>query len=56
MCLFFFAKFEWVHVIDFNYFVANLLKSIFFPFYCILSFGVHVQDMQDSCIGTHLVV
>ena len=25
-------------------------------FYCILGFGVHVQNMQDSCIGTHMSV
>ena len=25
-------------------------------FYCILGFGVHVQNMQDSCIGTHMAV
>ena len=25
-------------------------------FYCILGFGVHVQNLQDSCIGTHVAV
>ena len=25
-------------------------------FYCILGLGVHVQNMQDSCIGTHVAV
>ena len=25
-------------------------------FNCILGFGVHVQNMQDSCIGTHTAV
>ena len=25
-------------------------------FYCILGFGVHVQNVQDSCIGTHMAV
>ena len=29
--------------------------QIFF-FNCILGFGVHVQNMQDSCIGTHVTV
>ena len=28
----------------------------FFFFNCILGFGVHVQNMQDSCIGTHMAV
>ena len=28
----------------------------FFIFNCILGFGVHVQNMQDSCIGTHSVI
>ena len=28
----------------------------FFPFYCILSFVVYVQNMQDSCIGTHVAL
>ena len=28
----------------------------FFFFNCILGFGVHVQNMQDSCIGTHVAV
>ena len=28
----------------------------YFIFYCILGFGVHVQNMQDSCIGTHVAV
>ena len=27
-----------------------------FLFYCILGFGVHVQNMQDSCIGTQVAV
>ena len=25
-------------------------------FYCILGLGVHVQNMQDICIGTHMAV
>ena len=25
-------------------------------FYFILGFGIHVQNMQDSCIGTHMAV
>ena len=29
---------------------------IFIIFYCILRFGVHVKNMQDSCIGTHVAV
>ena len=33
-----------------------LFIYLFFPFYCILSFGVHVQNMQDSCIGTHMAM
>ena len=33
----------------------NLLFFFNF-FYCILSFGVHVQSMQYSCIGTHRTV
>ena len=28
----------------------------FYFFYCILGFGVHVKNMQDSCIGTHMAV
>ena len=27
-----------------------------FFFYCILEFGVHVKNMQDSCTGTHMAV
>ena len=27
-----------------------------FIYYCILDFGVHVKNMQDSCIGTHVAV
>ena len=29
---------------------------LFLIFYCILGFGVHVQNVQDSCIGTHMAV
>ena len=29
---------------------------LFFFFNCILGFGVHVQNMQDSCTGTHVAV
>ena len=36
------------------YLFIFLIKSFFF--YCILGFGVHVQNMQDSCIGTHMAV
>ena len=25
-------------------------------FYCVLGFGVHVKNMQDCCIGTHVAV
>ena len=25
-------------------------------FYCILGFRIHMQNMQDSCIGTHMAV
>ena len=51
-------------VIVYNYTVFYLLYHIFIVliftlvpfFYCILGFGVHVQNMQDSCIGTHMAV
>ena len=33
-----------------------LFYFIFLIFYCILGLGVHVQNMQDSCIGTHMAV
>ena len=29
---------------------------IFLIFYCILGFGVHEQNMQNSCIGTYMAV
>ena len=29
---------------------------LFIYFYCILGFGVHVKNMQDCCIGTHMAV
>ena len=29
---------------------------IFILFYWIISFGVHEQSMQDSCVGTHMAV
>ena len=32
------------------------LVMYFFYYYCILGFGVHVQNMQDSCIGTQMAV
>ena len=35
----------------------DLHPSLFFFFNffnCILGFGVHEQNMQDSCIGTHM--
>ena len=33
------------------------LPPSFLPsFHCILGFGVHVQNMQGSCIGTHVAV
>ena len=37
---------------------TNNTKQLFFflIFYCILGFGVHVQNMQESCIGTHMAV
>ena len=31
------------------------LNFIYF-FYCVLGFGVHVQSMHYSCIGTHMAV
>ena len=37
---------EWFFVYLFNFFI----------FYCILGFGVHLKNMQDYCIGTHLAV
>ena len=30
--------------------------SVVFFFNCILGFGVHVKNMQDCCIGTHMAV
>ena len=42
--------------------LANLLLGISGSrilaifFHCILGFGVHVQNMQDCCIGTHMAV
>ena len=42
-----------------NAFAASLEMIIWFVilfFYCILGFGVHVQNMQDSGIGTHVAV
>ena len=42
----------------FRFISLNLLKSpqgIFF-FNCISGFEVHVKDMQDCCIGTHVAV
>ena len=35
--------------------VVGFLFS-FLIFYCILGFGIHVQNMQDSCIGTQMAV
>ena len=35
-------------------FLVNFFFFLFF--YCILGFGVHVQSMQDSCVGTHMAV
>ena len=37
-----------------NFLLCFFFFSLFF--YCILGFGVHVQNMQDSCIGTHMAV
>ena len=34
----------------------NFFLFFFLIFYCILGFGGHVQNMQDSCIGTHKAV
>ena len=38
--------------------VGHIHHKVFFLilFYCILGFGVHVQNMQDSYIGTHMPV
>ena len=36
-------------------FFSFVVVSRFF-FNCILGFGVHVKNMQDSCLGTHLAV
>ena len=38
------------------FYVQQLASFSFFFFYCILGFGVHVQSMQYSCIGTHRAV
>ena len=40
------------------HFFEYLQKFLFFflIFYCILGFGVHVQNMPGSCIGTHMAV
>ena len=35
---------------------CDLFSDNFIYFYCILGFGVHAQNMQDSCIGTHMAV
>ena len=40
------VAYHWVLAVSF-------FKKIF---YCILGFGVYVQNMQDSCIGTHMAV
>ena len=29
---------------------------LFITFNCLLGFGVHVKNMQDCCIGTHMAV
>ena len=41
---------------EFLFFFYFILCILFIIFYCILGFGVHVQNMQDSCIGTHMAV
>ena len=46
-----------IHSSVFGQHVASIFYFIlFFYFYCILGFGVHVQSMQYSCIGTHMAV
>ena len=46
-----------VKVFLFLHILSSMCLQIFFLiFYCILGFGVHVQNMQDSCIGTHIAV
>ena len=44
-----------LHHIFLFYFIFIFIY-LFLIFYCILGFGVHVQNMQDSCIGAHMVV
>ena len=34
----------------------NIRLYFYLFIYCILGFGVYVQNMQDSCIGTHMAV
>ena len=41
--------------VTFFFFLFNFYLFIYL-FYCILGFGVHVLNMQDSCIGTHMAV
>ena len=48
---FFFFKFCLIYY----WFIVDLQIDHHF-FYCILGFGVHVQNMQDICIGTHMAV
>ena len=51
-----------LHTNDDDFINFCVLNSIFIFFHfslflnCILGFGVHVKNMQDCCIGTHVVV
>ena len=40
----------------FFFFSILFYSIVVYFFYCILGFGVHVKNMQDSCIGTHVAV
>ena len=40
----------------FNTKMHLLAEAFFFSFYCTLGSGVHVQIMQDCCIGTYMAM
>ena len=57
--LFLFSLLVWhkvIHISLIIFSLINLFFSFLFYFYCILGFGVHVKNVQDSCIGTHVAV
>ena len=39
-----------------NHMIKLADEELLLFFNCILGFGVHVKNMQDSCIGTHVAV